>query len=45
MMAKYIKTVEEDCDPNKSYNPVKLSEVKNLTKNVDIAALCKSVRN
>lgn len=43
MMAKYIKTVEEDRDPNKSYNPVKLSEVKNLTKNVDIERYVKAL--
>ncbi|WP_282629048.1 M13 family metallopeptidase [Empedobacter sedimenti] len=43
MMSKYIKTVEEDRDPNKSYNPVKLSEVKNLTKNVDIERYVKAL--
>jgi len=43
MMSKYIKTVEEDRDPNKSYNPVKLSEVKNLTKNIDIERYVKSL--
>ncbi|MDK7375143.1 M13 family metallopeptidase [Weeksella virosa] len=35
MISQYIKTVEEDRDPNKSYNPVKLSEIKKLTKNFD----------
>jgi putative endopeptidase len=43
MMSKYIKTVEEDRDPNKSYNPVKLSEVKNLTKNIDIERYVKAL--
>ncbi|WP_313374571.1 M13 family metallopeptidase [Chishuiella sp.] len=43
MMAKYIKTVEESRDPNKSYNPVKLSEVKNYTKNIDIESYVKSL--
>lgn len=43
MISKYIKTVEEDRDPNKSYNPVKLSEVKNLTKNVDIERYVKAL--
>lgn len=42
MMAQYIKTVEEDRDPNKSYNPVKLSEVKKLTKNIDIERFVKA---
>ncbi|WP_313376933.1 M13 family metallopeptidase [Chishuiella sp.] len=43
MMSKYIKTVEEDRDPNKSYNPVKLSEVKKLTKNIDIEGYVKAL--
>ena len=43
MMAKHIKTVEDSRDPNKSYNPVKLSEVKNLTKNIDIERYVKSL--
>lgn len=42
MMAQYIKTVEEDRDPNKSYNPVKLSEVKQLTKNIDMERFVKA---
>ena len=43
MMSKYIKTVEEDRDPNKSYNPVKLSEVKKLTRNIDIEGYVKAL--
>ncbi len=38
MMAKYIKTVEESRDPNKSYNLLTLAEADALTNNVDLTA-------
>ncbi len=42
MMAKYIKTVEESRDPNKSYNLVTLSEAGAFSKNVDVVKFVKS---
>ncbi len=43
MISKYIMTVEEERDPNKSYNPVKLSEIKGLTKNIDFEKFVKAL--
>ena len=42
MMAKYIKTVEESRDPNKSYNLLTLAEADALTNNVDLTSYVKS---
>jgi putative endopeptidase len=42
MMAKYIKTVEESRDPNKSYNLFTLAEADALTNNVDLTSYVKS---
>jgi putative endopeptidase len=42
MMAKYIKTVEESRDPNKSYNLLTLAETDALTNNVDLTSYVKS---
>ena len=42
MIAKYIKTVEESRDPNKSYNKMTLAEADALTKNVDLIKYVKS---
>jgi len=42
MMAKYIKTVEESRDPNKSYNLMTLAEADALTNNVDLTSYVKS---
>ena len=42
MMAKYIKTVEESRDPNKSYNLLTLAEADALTNNVDLTTYVKS---
>ncbi|MCI0921933.1 M13 family metallopeptidase [Sphingobacterium rhinopitheci] len=42
-IASYLKTVEESRDAQKRYNPVAVSDLNKMVKNVDVAAFLKGV--